>query len=120
MNKSELEMQKKDAIDIIARKYDIKGRSSMRKADLIEKILEVEKEANKAKYIGKAVVGTLIAFTLPTGKALSGMVIQLCDEAFEVETKNGRRFFVKHDNVMWVKTNGRWPRQVYNALKGVS
>ena len=120
IGKDLLEKKNVDQLLEVAKKYNIVGRSRLKKIDLIEKIIECEKEIDKRKYLEKVCTGTIIAFTLPTGKALSGMVVQLYTDMYEVETKNGRRFNVLHTNVIWVKTNGRWPKSVYLALKGGS
>lgn len=120
MNSSRELLEKKNVDQLleVAKGYNIVGRSRLKKTELIDKIIEVEKEINKKKYLDKVGTGTIIAFTLPTGKALSGMVIQIYTDQYEVETKNGRRFRIPHINVIWVKTNGRWPKSVYMALKG--
>ena len=37
----------------------------------------------------------------------------------EVQTKNGKRFFIEKNDIQWVNTNGKWPRFVMNAFKGI-
>ena len=115
----QLESRSVEELLEIAKSFNLIGRSRMKKAVLIENIVSIEKERGRYKYIQNAKTGTIIAFKVTETKAFSGMVIQLYEDAFDVETKNGRRFNVPHDSVIWVKTNGRWPKAVYDALKGV-
>jgi len=118
MDKKLMEAEKLDKLILIAKEYAIANRCHMRKSILIEKILEADKLKNKQRYISNAKSADIIAFKLPNGRALSGMIIKLNEESFYVETKNGRCFTVPHVDVIWVKTNGRWPRPVYLLLKG--
>ena len=38
---------------------------------------------------------------------------------FLVETKYGAQFIISFDDVVWVKTGTRWPKHVYNLMKGI-
>lgn len=85
---------------------------------------EWEKEAAfekkpKADYINKATVGVIVAFKV-VDKTISGMVEEVLSNEFVVKTKNGIKFTVRKKNVVWVKTGLRWPRFIYEALKGVT
>lgn len=75
----------------------------------------------KEKYIDTALEGTLIAFSIEDeNKAKSAKVIKVDkDKRFVyAETSYGKKYKVKYENVLWVKTGTRWPRGVYNLLKG--
>ena len=37
----------------------------------------------------------------------------------KLETKYGASFIVPFDDVIWVRTNKRWPKGVYQLLKGI-
>lgn len=79
---------------------------------------------DKLKRIQEAEPGDRVAFYLPNGngKAISAEIYENYsdDGMFYVVTKNGAEFEVDYADVLWVKRfDGRWPRWVYNALKGI-
>lgn len=82
-------------------------------------LTEVQK-INKARYIDDADVGTIIAFKLPGMKVKSAKIIRRStkNKKFKVQTAYGVEYVVSFDEVIWVKTNKRWPKGVYNLLKG--
>jgi hypothetical protein len=124
----------------IAKKLEIKGRHEMRKANLVEAIVNTQnvsevhikevsnKEAKedepqreikpKSDYVDNIKVDAIIAFKVNESKVISGMVEEIHKTEFVVKTRNGVRFNVRKKNVLWVKTGKRWPRGVYHALKG--
>ena len=80
-------------------------------------VIDVER---KVPYIEQAEIGTMVAFTLPNGKVKSAKLINrsVKNRKIKVETSYGKQFVVSYDDVVWVRTNDRWPRGVYNMLKG--
>lgn len=82
-------------------------------------LTEVQK-INKARYVDEADVGTIIAFKLPGMKVKSAKIIRRStkNKKFKVQTAYGVEYVVSFDEVIWVKTNKRWPKGVYNLLKG--
>lgn len=80
-------------------------------------VIDVER---KVPYIEQAEIGTMVAFTLPNGKVKSAKLINrsVKNRKIKVETSYGKQFVVSYDDVVWVRTNNRWPRGVYNMLKG--
>lgn len=82
-------------------------------------LTEVQK-INKARYIDDADVGTIIAFKLPGMKVKSAKIIRRStkNKKFKVQTAYGVEYVVSFNEVIWVKTNKRWPKGVYNLLKG--
>ena len=82
---------------------------------------EEERLANKQRYIEEAAIGTLLAFRTETGKVKSAMIVNRSTKSkkFKVETKYGLQHVVHFDDVVWVRTNKRWPKGVYNLLKGI-
>lgn len=112
----------------IAKELDIKGRHAMKKADLVEAILEkttakpapivADKKSQKEEYLRNATLGALIAFKVNDKKALSGKIVEINEFGFVAKTKNGIKFNVLKHHVLWVKTGDRWPKGVYLALKG--
>ena len=84
-----------------------------------KELTEVQK-ANKMRYIEKVEIGTIVAFKLPGMKVKSAKVVRKStkNRKFKVETTYGADFVISFDDVIWVKTNKRWPKGVYNLLKG--
>ena len=80
-------------------------------------VIDVER---KVPYIEQAEIGTMVAFMLPNGKVKSAKLItrSVKNRRIKVETSYGKQFVVSYDDVVWVRTNDRWPRGVYNMLKG--
>ena len=80
-------------------------------------VIDVER---KVPYIEQAEIGTMVAFMLPNGKVKSAKLINrsVKNRKIKVETSYGKQFVVPYDDVVWVRTNDRWPRGVYNMLKG--
>lgn len=67
-------------------------------------------------YLKNLEVGLLVAFKTD-GKMMSAKVIEINDEQVKVETKNGSVYFVKKEDIAWVKTGKRWPAGIFNALR---
>lgn len=134
----------------------IKRSHNMKKADLIETILEAEcinecikKESavdknkvdnqsvevtikeekevastvdnQKMQYIENAEVGTIVAFTT-NGKTKSAKIVKKSTKKrrFMLETSYGAQYIIPYNDVIWVRTGSKWPRGVYNLLKGIN
>lgn len=84
------------------------------------KLTEEEKAAKKKKYVDDAQVGTLVAFRCDTGKVKSAMIIKrsTSKRRFLLETKYGAKYKVSFDDVLWVRTNKRWPKGIFKLLRG--
>lgn len=153
--RSELEkLTVKVLIKDYATPLNIVGRHDMKKADLIQAIIdassvaeteaksEVEENESKVsstheqlenfektqkqledkmKYVENAEVGTIVAFKIPGMKTKSAKIVRKStkNKKFKVETSYGAEFVVSYDDILWVKTNKRWPKGVYNLLKGI-
>lgn len=76
----------------------------------------------KYERVSTAEVGTIIAFSDQNGKVRSAKIVEKFseDEKFEVVTAYGKEFTITYSDVVWVKTGDRWPRGVYDLLKGRS
>lgn len=114
---SDLEKMTADQIRSLCKDKNIVGRHKMTKQVMIDNLIAFEKENNRHEYIKKARTGDIVAFKVGE-KVLSGMIRELHRSSFKIETKNGRSFVISFDHVIWVKTNDRWPKWVYLALKG--
>ena len=88
-----------------------------------EIILTPEQKAERRKsYVENVQIGTLVAFKSITGKVKSAKVVKRSSKnrRLKVETKYGAEFVIPYDDVIWVRTNKRWPKGVYQLLKGVT
>ena len=75
--------------------------------------------ADKLVYIKNLDVGALVAFRC--GDTLeSGMVINksVQRELVKLETKSNKEFIIPFSDIAWVRTGKRWPRWIYDLLKG--
>lgn len=75
----------------------------------------------KMPYIENIEIGTVVAFRLKNGKVKSAKVIKKStkNRKLKVETNYGATYVVQYEDVVWVRTGKRWPRGVYNLLKGL-
>lgn len=76
---------------------------------------------NREDYVNNIKEGDLIAFKFNAleAKLYSGKITKIGNSRIEVETKNGKKFFVDKENIQWVNTTGRWPNHIIQGLKGV-
>ena len=77
----------------------------------------------KVKYerILLAPIGTLIAFHEPeTGKLNTAKLTNRnkTKKLIKCETQYGKEFLISFSDVIWTKTGSRWPKGIYNELKG--
>ncbi len=92
----------------------------------MQKYSEQEEKAthrDKLKRIEEAPIGTIVAFKKGSDKVKSAKIINknLKGKKLKLETDYGVKHIVSFDDIIWVKSeNGRWPRGVYNLLKGIS
>lgn len=131
--------QTRDELRNVAKSLNIVGVWKMNKAQLVHAIEEAtanvithadetvvdesgttERMVNKLKYVEAAMPGTLIAFRLPDGRVKSAAIEKRSSKrrVFQVVTAYGHQHTVPFNDVVWVKTGTRWPRGVYNLLKG--
>lgn len=78
-------------------------------------------DSNKLRYINEAPIGTLVAFKLPNGQTKSAKIINRSTgrKKLKLETVYGKQFVVSYSDIVWVKSTNKWPRGVYNQLKGI-
>lgn len=125
------DMKKADLIQAILMKYAEEEPNKLvdasTKEEKVEKqvkkksgLTEVQK-ANKTRYVENAEIGTIVAFKLPGMKVKSAKITRKSSKnrKFKVETTYGTEFVISFEDVIWVKTNKRWPKGVYNLLKGI-
>lgn len=127
-----LEKKTRDELRVIAKELDIKGRGHMTKDQLVQAIAgatsseavetsdDVSSSSNKMKYVENAEIGTIVAFKLPDGRVKSAKIERrsTSHRKLKLVTQYGAGFVVSYDDVIWVRTTKRWPKGVYNMLKG--
>lgn len=74
------------------------------------------------EYVDSIHVGSIVAYYCSPRKARSAKVIKKSssNKKLLVETKYGMKEIVDFKSVLWVNTNNKWPKWVFNLLKGVS
>lgn len=75
---------------------------------------------DKEKYIEEAEVGTLIAFYDKKGKPRTAALVNRSStrRVVKLVTEFDWEFIVPYEDVLWVRRGTRWPKGVYNLLKG--
>ena len=75
----------------------------------------------KQKYLDNIQIGALVAFKVSETKAKSAKVIKKSTKSRKlmVETSYGTTHVIPFEDILWVRTGARWPRGVYNMLKGI-
>lgn len=127
-----LEKKTRDELRVIAKELDIKGRGHMTKEQLVQAIAsaiggeaaemsdDVSSGNNKMKYVENAEVGTIVAFKLPDGRVKSAKIERRSTSRrkLKLATQYGAEFVAPYEDIIWVRTTKRWPKGVYNLLKG--
>lgn len=122
---STVEINKKENNEDIKKsdnKDDKKDKQIKRPVEADDKevaLLEAERLIRKREYIEQATIGTIVAFKLPNEKVISAVIIKKSTKGrkFMVETKYGAQFKISFDDVLWVRTNKRWPKGIYLLFK---
>lgn len=78
-------------------------------------------EEMKLERVQTAPIGTVVAFKLDNGAVKSAKIVRRStkDQTLKLTTKYGVSHLVSYSDIVWVKTGSRWPRWVYNLLKGI-
>lgn len=107
---------------IVVKQEEVKTEKDEDPVVVEEKLEEPEPWVMKDRtaLIEKAEVGTLIAFYDEKGKPRTAALVNRSSKKKVVKlvTEFEREFIVPYDNVIWIKKGNRWPRGVYNLLKG--
>lgn len=127
-----LEKKTRDELRVIAKELDIKGRGHMTKEQLVQAIASAtsneaaetpdgaSSDSSKMKYVENAEIGTIVAFKLPDGRVKSAKIERRSTSRRKLKlvTQYGAEFVVPYEDIIWVRTTKRWPKGVYNLLKG--
>ena len=73
------------------------------------------------EYVEDSSVGMIVAFRTDDMKVKSAKIVKKSskDRKLLLETKYGVQYIVSYADIVWVNTTGRWPRWVYNLMKGI-
>lgn len=120
MNREELGKKKVRELMKLATSLGIKGAWSMKKDDLINQISELKSNDDKNDRIQNAPIGTIVAFKAPGGRVRSAKIKlrSTAKKRLLVCTEYDAEYNISYDDVIWVKSGKRWPKGVYNLLKG--
>lgn len=120
MNREELRRKKVRELMKLATSLGIKGAWRMKKDDLINQISESESGDDKNDRIQNAPIGTIVAFKAPGGRIRSAKIKlrSTANRRLLVCTEYDAEYNISYDDVIWVKSGKRWPKGVYNLLKG--
>lgn len=86
----------------------------------VKKEIVIDREV-KDERILSAPIGTLIAFHEPeTGKLNTAKLTNRnkTKKLIKCETQYGKEFLISFSDIVWTKTGSRWPKSIYNELKG--
>ena len=108
-------------IDVENEEVESVSEKSEVKTEEVVVVPAVTTVSNREAYVDSAKVDMIVAFKLPNGKVKSAKIIKRSTpkRRFLVETKYGAQFVISFDDVVWVKTGTRWPKYVYNLMKGI-
>lgn len=120
MNREELGKKKARELMKLATSLGIKGAWNMKKNDLIDQISRFESDNDKNDRIQNAPIGTIVAFKAPGGRIRSAKIKlrSTANRRLLVCTEYDAEYNISYDDVIWVKSGKRWPKGVYNLLKG--
>ena len=120
MNREELGKKKARELMKLATSLGIKGAWNMKKDDLINQISGLESDNDKNDRIQNAPIGTIVAFKAPGGRIRSAKIKlrSTANRRLMVCTEYDAEYNISYDDVIWVKSGKRWPKGVYNLLKG--
>ena len=74
----------------------------------------------KMRYIENVELGTIVALRLANGRVKSAKVVKKSTKSrkLKLETNYNAEYIVSYDDIIWVRTGKRWPKGVYELLKG--
>lgn len=72
---------------------------------------------SKDRYIDNLEKDMLVAFN-HEDKTKSGRVLEIKGSTIKLEEYSGQLMYIEKKDIVWVKTGKRWPRGVYDAIRG--
>lgn len=82
---------------------------------------EQERIERHRQIVEAAEIGAIVAFSDEAGKCRSAKIVNKSSkrQVVKLQTNYGAEFVVPYKNIVWVKSGARWPRGIYNKLKGI-
>ena len=83
---------------------------------------EQKKAERHISHVENAQIGAIVAFKDEKGKVRSAKIVKRSSQKkrkLKLQTAYGLDFVVSYDDIVWVRTGDRWPRGIYNLLKGI-
>ena len=120
-----------------------RGKNRFTKQEMIDLLVESEKQTSKEKavesvkepkkpdyegkkrYINSLTKGVIVAFQEKKDKLNTAAVKSIVRDKqgnivlIHLETQYKKLFHITPDKILWVKTNGRFPKDIYLQLKGL-
>ena len=118
---SEEEQKEKQQVEEPVKKLEDNPKVKENKCNGEEVKNTEDAESKRKAYVENIAIGTIVAFRTQDGKVKSAKVINKSSKyrRLKLETKYGAIYVIKYEDVIWVKTGKRFPRGVYNLLKGI-
>ncbi len=87
----------------------------------IDEVLKTVPSGGSCKYLDDVTPGAIVAFRRPDLTVKSAKVVRksTSDKKLLVQMKFGANKVINYSDVIWVKTTERWPKWVFNLLKGI-
>lgn len=119
MRKQELEELSDFQLQAKAYELGIADAGSFSREKLIKALMTFPENSSNKKYIDEVSVGDIVAFRTSNFSVKSAKVVRKssADKKLLLETKYGKQFFIDFNDVLWVNTNGYWPKWVYSLMK---
>lgn len=120
MKETELDELTDFQLQAKANEFGVAGCSTMDREMLIKALKTYPEKATSNEYIDNVSIGDIVAFRTENFSVKSAKVVRksTANKKLMLETKYGKQFFVGFEDVIWVNTNGYWPKWVYNLMKG--
>lgn len=82
---------------------------------------EQKKAERHISHVENAQIGAIVAFKDEKGKVRSAKIVKRSSQKrkLKLQTAYGLDFVVSYDDIVWVRNGDRWPRGIYNLLKGI-
>lgn len=87
----------------------------------VDEVLKTVPSGGGCKYLDDVMPGAIVAFRRPDLTVKSAKVVRksTSDKKLMVQMKFGANKVIDYSDVIWVKTTERWPKWVFNLLKGI-
>lgn len=100
--------------------YGVNDAKSLGREMLIKALSTYPENDSGGDYVDNINIGDIVAFRTEEFNVKSAKVVRKSTRGRKLllETKYGKQFFISFADVIWVNTNGYWPKWIYNLMKG--